>query len=132
MSIFTQFLLTHSAQEIGRRRRYSTTNYGIHLGGLLLMEMLTYSMIRNRDKRGVITQIEEEPVKFALQNIGSMPVYGSYSLAVPLIRSMMTNAYSAAQGENMPENVRLPDLYGAPAETAHVRAYQTVHDMIAK
>lgn len=132
MSIFTQFLLTHSVQEIGRRRRYSTTNYGVHLGGLMLMELLTYSLIRNRDERGTVQQIEEEPIKFALMNAASLPLYGSYSLWMPVIRAAMTNAYNSATDQNLSETVRFPDLYGAPAETAHIRAYQTIEEMLGK
>ena len=132
MSIFTQFLLTHSIQEIGRRRRMSTTNYGVHLGGLMLMEMLTYAMIRNRDERGVVQQVEEEPIKFALANAASMPMYGSYSLWMPVLRAMMTNAYNKATDEKMGERVKFPDLYGAPSETAHIRAYETMAEMFGK
>lgn len=131
MGIFTQFLLSHSIQEIGRRRRYSSTNYGVHLGGLILMDMITYGLIRNRDDRGTIQQIEEEPIKFMLMTSASLPIYGSYGLWVPVLRAMMTNAYNAATDQKL-EKMRFPDLYGAPAENAHIRAYETMAEMFGK
>lgn len=130
MGVFMQFLLSHSVQEIGRRRRYSTTSYGKHLAGLFMMEALTYSLARtkqNKDK-WIWEEASEKPIDLTIRLAAGMPMLGSYQFIGSLMRQIIQNTYNSLNNEKT-DKFRLPDLYSAPAENLPNKALETFRDL---
>ena len=120
-NVFMQFLLSHSIQEIGRRRRYSTVDYGKHIVGLMLMEAGVYGMskhIWSSDK-----EKERSTTEDIIRTATSMPVFGTYQFLATLIRQVMFQIYNGlTDEEHFTERVRVPGLMDSPAANTPRRA----------
>lgn len=118
MAVFMQFLLSHSVQEIGRRRRYSTADYGKHLAGLVIMEAVTYSLARQKpdEDKWIWEEARENPIDTIIRISTGMPMLGSYQMWGPVLRMILKGGTNLLTGEDENERLRLPDLYQAPAE----------------
>jgi hypothetical protein len=128
--VFMQFLLSHSVQEIGRRRRYSTANYGKHLAGIMIMEALTYSLARQKeDDKWIWEEAQEKPIDVTLRLMTGMPMLGSYQYLGSLIRQILQGGYNVMQGDEF-GRVRLPDLFSAPAENIPNKGWEVFRDML--
>jgi hypothetical protein len=124
LSIFMQFLLSHSIQEIGRRRRYSTINYGKHIVGLMTMEAGVYAL--GRMYRGE-EPYEDNNVEAFVRIATGMPMLGSYQYLAALLRQSAFAAYNTWSDTNtFEEQIRVPGLIDAPADTAPKRAMKGV------
>ena len=124
LSIFMQFLLSHSIQEIGRRRRYSTINYGKHIVGLMTMEAGVYAL--GRMYRGE-EPYDDNKVEAFVRIATGMPMLGSYQYLAALLRQSAFAAYNAwSDTDTFEEQIRVPGLIDAPADTAPKRTMRGV------
>ena len=122
LNVFMQFLLSHSVQEIGRRRRYSTTNYSKHLVGLFLCEVAAGAMrgykdryLWGSDKETLDEKLNRNPLETGLSYATSLPMGGSYQWIQSAARQLMYKGYNAATGEEtFKERFNAPDLISAP------------------
>lgn len=128
--VFMQFLLSHSVQEIGRRRRYTTASYGRHVAGLVIMEALTYSLARQKeDDKWIWEEANEKPIDVTLRMMTSLPMLGSYQYLGSLLRQILQGGYNALQGDEFGK-VNIPDLFSAPAENIPSKAWDIFRDML--
>lgn len=128
--VFMQFLLSHSVQEIGRRRRYSTASYGRHVAGLVIMEALTYSLARQKeDDKWIWEETQEKPIDVTLRMMTSLPMLGSYQYVGSLLRQILQGGYNSLQGDEFGK-VNIPDLFSAPAENIPSKAWDIFRDML--
>ena len=132
MGVFMQFLLSHSVQEIGRRRRYSTASYGKHLAGLFMMEAVTYSLARRKEDKDkdkwIWEEATEKPIDLTIRLASGMPMLGSYQFIGSLMRQVIQNTYKTLSDQKT-DKFRLPDLYSAPAENLPNKALETFRDL---
>jgi hypothetical protein len=132
MGVFMQFLLSHSVQEIGRRRRYSTASYGKHLAGLFMMEAVTYSLARRKEDKDkdkwIWEEATEKPIDLTIRLASGMPMLGSYQFIGSLARQVIQNTYKTISDQKT-DKFRLPDLYSAPAENLPNKALETFRDL---
>ena len=112
--VFMQFLLSHSIQEVGRRRRYSTVNYSRHLVGLILMEAAvgaTHKHVWGSDrdrKRGTTEDV--------IRTATNLPLLGSYQYLGALLRQSAFSLYNNMSDENtFQEKFHVPGLMDSPA-----------------
>jgi hypothetical protein len=122
LNVFMQFLLSHSVQEIGRRRRYSTTNYSKHLVGLFLCEVAAGAMrgykdryLWGSDKETLDEKLNRNPLETGLSYATSLPMGGSYQWIQSAARQLMYKGYNAATGEEtFKERFNAPDIISGP------------------
>ena len=133
MGVFMQFLLSHSTQEIGRRRRYTTTAYSKHLAGLVMMESIAYSLTRTKDDdedSWIWEDAKEKPIQTVIKVGTSLPLLGSYQYLSALIRMGLLEAHSQITGEKSDERYRIPDLYSGPSENVPKKALDMIKDLL--
>jgi 3-methyladenine DNA glycosylase AlkC len=133
MGVFMQFLLSHSTQEIGRRRRYTTTAYSKHLAGLVMMESIAYSLARTKDDdedSWIWEDAKEKPIQTVIKVGTSLPLLGSYQYLSALIRMGLLEAHSQITGEKSDERYRIPDLYSGPSENVPKKALDMIKDLL--
>lgn len=126
LSNYMQFLLSVGVQEIGRRRRTSTSGYSEHLAGLVLMDIMAYSVSRSLanpedDNLGGLDEFEKNPMDFMVRTATSMPLLGSYAWLSSVMRHSIMGASEFLGGPEAEQKFRLPDLIGGPATTAPSR-----------
>ena len=122
MNVFMQFLLSHSVQEIGRRRRYSASNYSKHLVGLFLCEVAAGAMrgykdryLWGSDKETLDEKVSRNPLETGLSYATSLPMGGSYQWIKSAARQLMYQGYNAASGEDtFKERISVPDIMSSP------------------
>lgn len=137
MNVFMQFLMSHSVQEIGRRRRYNGRNYGKHLVGLFLCEVAAGAMrgYKNRllwgdDKETVDELVNRNPIEAGLYYATSLPTGGSYQWIKSASRQLLYSGYNAASGETVfKERFNMPKLMGSPTESAPSNIGRTAADL---
>jgi cytochrome c1 len=137
MNVFMQFLLSHSVQEIGRRRRYNGRNYGKHLVGLFLCEVAAGAMrgYKNRaiwgdDKETIDELASRNPIEAGLYYATSLPTGGSYQWVKAASRQLLYSGYNAASGETVfKERFNMPKLMGSPTESAPSNLGRTAVDL---
>jgi len=137
MNVFMQFLMSHSVQEIGRRRRYNGRNYGKHLVGLFLCEVAAGAMrgYKNRvlwgeDKETIDELVSRNPIEAGLYYATSLPTGGSYQWVKAASRQLLYSGYNAASGETVfKERFNMPKLMGSPTESAPSNIGRTVADL---
>jgi hypothetical protein len=133
MGVFMQFLLSHSTQEIGRRRRYTTTAYSKHLAGLVMMESIAYSLTRTKDDDDdswIWEDAKEKPIQTVIRVGTSLPLLGSYQYLSALIRMGLLETHSQITGEKSDERYRIPDLYSGPSENVPKKALDMIKDLL--
>jgi hypothetical protein len=133
MGVFMQFLLSHSTQEIGRRRRYTTTAYSKHIAGLVIMESIAYSLTRTKDDDDdswIWEDAKEKPIQTVIKVGTSLPLLGSYQYLSALIRMGLLEAHSQITGEKSDERYRIPDLYSGPSENVPKKALDMIKDLL--
>jgi hypothetical protein len=133
MGVFMQFLLSHSAQEIGRRRRYTTTAYSKHLAGLVMMESIAYSLARTKDDdddKWIWEDTKEKPFQTVVKLGTSLPLLGSYQYLSALLRAGILETHSQLTGEKSDERFRAPDLYSGPSENIPRRTVDMIKDLL--
>jgi cell fate (sporulation/competence/biofilm development) regulator YlbF (YheA/YmcA/DUF963 family) len=133
MGVFMQFLLSHSTQEIGRRRRYTTTAYSKHLAGLVMMESIAYSLTRTKDDDDdswIWEDAKEKPIQTVIKVGTSLPLLGSYQYLSALIRMGLLETHSQITGEKSDERYRIPDLYSGPSENVPKKALDMIKDLL--
>jgi 3-methyladenine DNA glycosylase AlkC len=133
MGVFMQFLLSHSTQEIGRRRRYTTTAYSKHLAGLVMMESIAYSLARPKDDDDdswIWEDAKEKPIQTVIKVGTSLPLLGSYQYLSALIRMGLLETHSQITGEKSDERYRIPDLYSGPSENVPKKALDMIKDLL--
>lgn len=133
MGVFMQFLLSHSTQEIGRRRRYTTTAYSKHLAGLVMMESIAYSLARTKDDDDdswIWEDAKEKPIQTVIKVGTSLPLLGSYQYLSALIRMGLLETHSQITGEKSDERYRIPDLYSGPSENVPKKALDMIKDLL--
>lgn len=133
MGVFMQFLLSHSVQEIGRRRRYTTASYSKHLAGLVMMESIAYSLARTKDEdddKWIWEDLQEEPFQTVTRLGTSMPLLGSYQYLSGLIRLGIMETHEAMTGDKHDEKYRIPDLFSAPSENVPRKAVDMLKDLL--
>lgn len=126
LSNYMQFLLSVGVQEIGRRRRTPTSGYSEHLAGLVLMDIMAYSVSRSLanpedDNLGGLDEFEKNPMDFMVRTATSMPLLGSYAWLSSVMRHSIMGASEFLGGPEAEQKFRLPDLIGGPAATAPSR-----------
>ena len=137
MNVFMQFLLSHSVQEMGRRRRYVAKDYGKHLAGLLVMEACTQTLIKRfgggTDDKWIWEKFEEDPVMAVITLATRMPMLGSYAYLASLIRMAAQAGFEYFRDESQSQKFQAPSLYESPSEgviqrgaSATWNAYQTI------
>ena len=122
MNVFMQFLLSHSVQEIGRRRRYNASNYSKHLVGLFLCEVAAGAMrgykdryMWGSDKETLDEKVSRNPLETGLSYATSLPLGGSYQWIQSAARQLMYKGYNAATGEEtFKERFNVPEVMSSP------------------
>ena len=133
MGVFMQFLLSHSTQEIGRRRRYTTTAYSKHLAGLVMMEAIAYSLARTKDDdddKWIWDDAKEKPFQTVVKLGTSLPLLGSYQYLSALLRAGILETHSTLTGEKSEERYRTPDLFSGPSENIPRKAVDMIKDLL--
>lgn len=133
MGVFMQFLLSHSTQEIGRRRRYTTTAYSKHLAGLVMMEAIAYSLARTKDDdddKWIWDDAKEKPFQTVVKLGTSLPLLGSYQYLTALLRAGILETHSTLTGEKSEERYRTPDLFSGPSENIPRKAVDMIKDLL--
>jgi hypothetical protein len=133
MGVFMQFLLSHSTQEIGRRRRYTTTAYSKHLAGLVMMEAIAYSLARTKDEdedAWVWQDLNEKPFETVVKFGTSLPLLGSYQFLSSLLRAGILETHSTITGEKSDNTYRVPDLFSGPSENIPRKAVDMIKDLL--
>jgi hypothetical protein len=136
LNVFMQFLLSHSVQEIGRRRRYSTTNYSKHLVGLFLCEVAAGAMrgykdryLWGSDKETLDEKLNRNPLETGLSYATSLPMGGSYQWIQSAARQLMYQGYNAATGEEtFKERFNAPDIISGPISRSPATIGRTTID----
>lgn len=126
MDIFMQFIVSHSIQEIGKRRRNSTRLYGTHLAGLILMEIVATSVIRgalesDKEQR---RRSEEDWMDYAMRVATTMPLMGGYGWLARVMYEIYAQTRKGIDGGGSAERINIPDVYGGPSDSVGVRSYK--------
>jgi hypothetical protein len=122
-SQYMQFFLSMGVQEVGRRRRNTSTEYTKHLVGLLLMEIVAYGSSRalsdpTDDETGGIDEFQKNPMDYTVRTLAGLPLLGSYSWLGHAARHIFMGASELMGGPAAEQEFRLPDLMNGPASTA--------------
>jgi hypothetical protein len=131
MGVFTQFLISHSLQDIGRRRRMPTNMYGVHLAGLLMMEMFVGSVLRRpfQSLQMEKDRSTEDLTEYTLRNASNMPLLGSYQLAGKLVYELLANTRRHFN-DKVTKPVNLPSVYESPTSDLPTKGLQTTMEII--
>jgi hypothetical protein len=127
-SQYMQFFLSMGVQEVGRRRRNTSTEYTKHLVGLLLMEIVAYGSSRalsdpTDDETGGIDEFQKNPMDYTVRTLAGLPLLGSYSWLGHAARHIFMGASELMGGPAAEQEFRLPDLMNGPASTAPRRLF---------
>jgi hypothetical protein len=140
MNVFLQFLLSHSVQEIGRRRRYNASNYSKHLVGLFLCEVAAGAMrgykdryIWGSDKETLDEKVSRNPLETGLSYATSLPMGGSYQWIKAAARQLMYKGYNATTGEEtFKERFSVPDVMSSPMSRSPATIGNTALDGVTQ
>ena len=126
MDIFMQFIISHSIQEIGKRRRNSTRLYGTHLAGLILMEIIATSVIRgamesDREQR---RRSQEDWLDYSMRVATSMPLMGGYGWLARVMYEIYAQTRKGIDGGGSADRINIPDVYGGPSDSVGSRSYK--------
>jgi hypothetical protein len=126
MDIFMQFIVSHSIQEIGKRRRNSTRLYGTHLAGLILMEIIATSVIRgamesDREQR---RRSQEDWLDYSMRVATSMPLMGGYGWLARVMYEIYAQTRKGIDGGGSADRINIPDVYGGPSDSVGSRSYK--------
>lgn len=133
LNVFQQFILSHSVQDIGRRRRWGTTDYSKHLIGLVAMEMMVTSLMNAYDSdtgEWAWEKVKEDPIDFIIKSTVRVPLLGGIQWVSALVTYGLLWGKSLLDGEEVDQEVYTPKLIGGPAAETPRKAWSTLEDMI--
>ncbi len=133
LNVFQQFILSHSVQDIGRRRRWGTTDYSKHLIGLVAMEMMVTSLMNAYDSdtgEWAWEKVKEDPIDFIIKSTVRIPLLGGIQWVSALVTYGLLWGKSLLDGEEVDQEVYTPKLIGGPAAETPRKAWSTLEDMI--